>query len=247
MAEYVPIFTEDYVKEVLVKECELDEKVSLLIKQCEADVRGLKSKNKELLDKLDSVKKDKETTDKVLIEYETKVKELEDTIKKKADDNSKEFFEKQVEKLNKEHAEALAKIESERDAYKTSHLTRLKNDAISKGLNGLKFVDDNLKDAFVSLVLSRHTFEPEDIDGNQLFLNKEKKPIEDVIKEMALSDIGKSFIANGNGGGGSNGSVKTSTTGENPFKNGSLAERTKLYRENPELARKLAAEAGVKL
>lgn len=247
MAEYVPIFTKEYVTEVLGKDIELEEKVALLSQQHEADVRGLKSKNTELLSKLDSSKKDKETIEQKIAEYENQVKDLEEEIKKKADDNSKEYFEAQLAKIEKESAENLAKVESERDMYKTSHLTRLKNDAIAKGLSGLHFVDDSLKEAFVALVLSRNEFVADTIDGEQVFLNKEHKPIEDVMKEMALSDIGKSFIANGNGGGGGSGSNKPNSTKENPFKTGSLAEQSKLYRENPELAKKLAAEAGVKL
>lgn len=247
MAKYESIFTLDYVKEVLEKDCKLSDKVDLLIKQHEADTRGLKSKTEELFGKLETSKTEREGLEQKLVETETKVTELEEEFKKKADDNSKEFFEAQLAKKEKEHADELAKVIKERDDYKNSHLTRMKNDAIAKGLSGLKFVDDSLKEAFVALVLSRNEFVPDTINGELMFLNKEHKPIEDVMKEMALSETGKSFIANGNGGGGSNGSNRTAPTIDNPFKSGKLAEQTKLFRENPELARKLAAEAGIKI
>lgn len=75
-------------------------------------------------------------------------------------------------------------------------------------------------------------------------------PLADAIKLWAESDDGKPFILAGNSGGGAPGGRGGKDSGPNPFKAGStfsITEQTRIFREDPEKAKRLASEAGVSL
>ena len=76
-----------------------------------------------------------------------------------------------------------------------------------------------------------------------------EQAVSSYIKEWAASDEGKAFVA-GNNGSGARG-AGTSTTGKqpNPFKRDTLDfdEQMRLAREQPDVARRMAQEAGKKL
>ena len=62
-----------------------------------------------------------------------------------------------------------------------------------------------------ALCEKEHNFKPTEIDGSIKFLDENSKDIADVLKEMALSEKGKSYIANTVSGASSKNNVFEST------------------------------------
>ena len=236
---------------ILSGEGEVSDKVTKIIGEYNKSVLGLKEKNQNLILTEKGLKTKITELETKSGEYETQVTDLTEQLKKKVEDKSaEEFYNNQLAKEKKVFEEALAKLTAERDEFKKYKIENLKTQEIAKGIDGLKFVDKNLEKAYVALVLSENRFEPKEIDGQTVFLNDEQKLLSDVLKEYALTENGKSFIANSISGGGAKGSVKTNTGSMvNPFKREtrSLKAQNELFKTNPELARQLASEAGIKL
>ncbi len=200
------IFTNEFINEVLSKEdVELKDKVEQIIAQHNASVRGLVSKKEELLgnevklkDKLKSFETEKS-------ELLNKATELENQLKQNSPEETKKYLESQMAIKEKEWLTEKEKIVAERDKFRTSHLERLKNDAISEGIKDINFID-GLKDGFVARVLMMNNFEPKEIDGQTVFVDKNMKEIKDVMHDFALSNEGKAFIKCPFSGGGATGS-----------------------------------------
>ena len=231
-----------------------DDKVTKIISGFNAEINGLKVKNQELIGAEKKLKDSINSYETGKSDYEKQIAELTEQLKSKNDDKSKEeFYNNQLALKQKAFDEQLKKITDERDEFRKYKIENLKTQAINKGIEGLKFVDDSLKEGFIALVMANHHFEPKEIDGQTVFLDSEQKQISDVLKEFALSEKGKSFIANGITGGGSGTGTSSVSTGSivNPFKKEtrSVQKQMELYR-NPatrNLARQLAEEAGIKL
>lgn len=240
----------DFLNGIFANETDsVEAKVQQIITEYNADITGLKNKNQELIGKEKTYKQSIADYETGKANFEKQIAELSEQIKSKSDDKTKEFYEaklaKQLEDFAKEKDGYLGQI-SELNKYK---LNDIKSKAIAKGIEGIKFVDDTYKDAMIALIMSRENFEPTEIDGETLYLNKDKKLLSDVIKDYALSEMGRKFIANtiSGGGGAPNADKPLGNMSENPFKTGDLDAQMKLYKENKPLAIRLAKEAGVNL
>jgi hypothetical protein len=98
--------------------------------------------------------------------------------------------------------------------------------------------------AVEALLTSRITIEGKGKDAVVLL---DDKPIDEAMKSWASSEDGKVFVAApGNGGGGGGRGPGGGGQQNNPWKKDSLnlTEQGRIQRENPELARQLASEAG---
>lgn len=240
----------DFLNGVFANETDsVESKVQQIITEYNSDINGLKTKNQELIGKEKSYRQSISDYESGKANFEKQIADLTEQIKSKSDDKTKEYYEALLkqndEKFANEKNGLLGQI-SELNKYK---LNDIKSKAIAEGIKDVKFVDDTFKEAFLSLVLARENFEPTEIDGQTLFLNKDKKQLSDVLKEVALSELGRKFISNGISGGGGvpNANKPLGNMTENPFKTGDLDAQTKLYKENKPLAIQLAKECGIDL
>lgn len=229
------------------EEVSAEDKIKQIIAEHEADTRGLLQKRDELLGSQKKLKEQIATFEAGKAEYETKISGLEEELKKNSSEEHKKYYETQ---LADKEAQFLAKekaLTGEVDKYKGYYYKSLRDKAIEEGVKNLNFVD-GLKNGFIQLVLAKNDFEPQEIDGQLKFLNKEHHTIEEAINAFALTTEGKAYIRNASTGGGATGS-QTAYTGSvknNPWKKGSenLTEQSRLFKENPELAHRMMSEAG---
>jgi hypothetical protein len=177
----------------------------LLLEAVEADTRGLIAKRDELLKAHVDNKAEKEKLNTKIAELETKAKEMTAQLEKNNPEEYKKYYEVQAKELETKYSAEIQTVSAERDKYKESHYTRLRDDALANGLKDIQFID-GLKDGFVALALTRNQFKPSEIDGKVIFTNQENKTIEAVLHELSLSKEGKAYIKNANAGGGGGGS-----------------------------------------
>lgn len=185
-----------------------EDKISQIIAEHEADTRGLVSKRDELLGSEKKLKEQLKAFGEEKAAYDSRIAGLEEELKKSSPEEHKRYYDAQLASRTKEFNESLAKVAGERDFYKASHLKRLEDDAVSDGIKSLQFVD-GLKDGFIARVLMGNQFEPKDIDGQTVFLTKDNKTIQEVIKNFSLTPEGKAYLKNpssGSGAGSSQGS-----------------------------------------
>lgn len=242
-------FNEEFINEVLSKEdVELKDKVAQLVAQHNASVRGLISKKEELLSKEVELKEKVKGYETDYNNLLTKTTELEEQLKQNSPEETKKYLESQMAIKEKEWLSEKDKILKERDKFKTSHLERLRNDAIAEGVKDINFID-GLKDGFIARVLMMNKFDVKEIDGQTVFVDKNMKEIKDVMHDFALTNEGKAFIKCPFSGGGATGSqVNSSQTSSenNPWKAGNinLTKQCEITKNNPELAKRLMQEAG---
>lgn len=243
-------FDAEFLQNVLEKDSDtVESRVQQIITEYNADINGLKSKNQELINSEKRLKESIKGYEDSKTDFERQIADLTEQIKSKSDDKTKDYYEAQMkmqsDNFAKEKNEYLGQI-AELNKYK---LNDIKSKAISEGIKGIKFVNDTMKEAFLALAMSKENFEPTVIDGQTIFLNKDKKNMSDVLKDMALSEFGRQFVANGirGGGGAPNADKNFNGVTENPFKTGNLDEQTRLYKENRPLAIRLAKEVGIEL
>lgn len=242
------------MKGVLTKEdVSADDKVTLIMSEFNAEINGLKSKNQELIGKEKKYKSDLDAMTTKNGDFEKQISELTKQIKNSTDDKSKEeFYNNQLALKQKAFDEQIKLLMEERDTYKKYKIETLKTAEINKGIEGLKFVDDALKEGYIAVCLANNHFEPKDIDGKTVFLNDDQKQLSDVLKEFALSEKGKSFIANGNSGGGASSATQnTNGVATSTRENGKLdiSQLMQMYK-NPatkNIAKQMAVEAGLKV
>ena len=182
------------------------DKVKQIIAEHEADTRGLLQKRDELLGSEKKLKEQISAYETGKGEYERRISELDEALKKASSDENRKYYETQIADNKAKYEAEIQKLTSDRDFYKGEHLKALRNAAIEEGIKNLNFVP-GLKDGFIARVLSLNTFEPQDIDGSLKFLNKEHHTIEEAINSFALTQEGKAYIANPSTGGGARGSV----------------------------------------
>lgn len=232
------------------EETSVEDKVTQIISGYNASVNGLKTNRDKWQTEVAEQKKQLAEYVNGKAEYEKQIADLTEQINSKANNKDKEFYDSQLKLKDETFAKEKAGLLEQISTLTNYKLDIIKRNAISKGVEGIKFVDENLKQAFIQLVLARENFKPQVVGEETKFLLDNGKELSDVLKEYAISEIGKSFIANGNvGGGGGNKSSVTTPVQKNPFmkETENLDLQMKLYRENPALAKQLAKEAGIDL
>jgi hypothetical protein len=187
------------------EEVSAEDKIKQIIAEHEADTRGLVQKKDELLGKEVKLKEQIAAFEKANGEYETKISEMAEQIKKANPEAHKQFYETQLADAKAKYDAEIQKVAAERDSYKQSHFKSLRDKAIENGIKDLTFVP-GLKDGFVARVLSMNDFQPEQIEGDWKFLNKDHHTIEEALNSFALTQEGKAYIANPSTGGGARGS-----------------------------------------
>lgn len=239
--------TEEFLKQILGKEdVSIEDKIKLILAEAESEVVGLKNKNKELLDKVAKEKETLETLKQKENDYKKQVSEMQQQLEKNSPEETKKFLEAEYKAKETEILTQLQTVTQERDGYRDSHVKRLRDEEINKALDGLK-VRKEVEAGFVAVVLQEHKFDLHEIDGKSMFLDQDSKPISAVMHEFALSEKGKGYLEVPFSGGST--SKKTGTSGgadvKNPWKAGqvNLTEQCKITKENPELAKRLKAEA----
>ena len=223
------------------EEVSAEDKIKQIIAEHEADTRGLVQKKDELLGKEVKLKEQIASFDVAKGDYEKKIAELTEQLKKNNPEAHKQFYETQIADNKAKYEADLQKLSAERDFYKQSHLKSLRDKAIEAGIKDLNFVS-GLKDGFIARVLSMNEFEPQEIDGNIRFLNKDHHTIEETISAFALTQEGKAYIANPSTGGGAKGSG--SVGGGTGGKTMSREQFNELQKSDPKKASEFFREGG---
>lgn len=189
------------------EEVSAEDKIKQIIAEHEADTRGLLQKRDELLGSEKKLKEKILGYEKGIEEYNSKIANLEQMLEKasKGGESNKEYYETKLADMQKQYSSELEKASADRDYYKGLHLNALRDKAIEDGTKDLNFVP-GLKPGFIARVLAQDEFQPEDIDGKLVFLNKDHHTIEEAINSFALTQEGKAYIANPSTGGGARGS-----------------------------------------
>ena len=200
------MLNEEFLKELLGREdVSAEDKIKQIIGEAEADTRGLVQKRDQLLGSEKKLKEQLAAFETSKGDYESKIKGLQEELKNANPEAHKQFYETQMNDVKNKYEGQLNAITKERDKYKQLHLVSLRNTAIENGVKDLNFVP-GLKNGFISRVLDLNHFEPETIDGEIKFLNKDHHTIEEAINSFALTQEGKAYIANPSTGGGARGS-----------------------------------------
>ncbi len=202
----------------------------------DAEVERLKAKNTELLGKLAKARKG-EGADTG--EVERLERELEDTGGKLA------TAESDLRQVRRD----LAKVEGERDTFKTN---AAKEAEISRGM----VVDSSLTSALVEAKVAPQFLEAakallgkgvtvKENDGERTAFVGDKS-LGDFVKEWATGDAGKAFIlAPANGGGGGGGGPNGDANGSKKLNDMSESERLAMAKTNPTAWAALLAENNV--
>lgn len=217
--------------------------VKLVIDAFDADNRGLIGKRDELLANETKLKSKIAELETAGGESTKKISELTEQLKKSNPEEHKQFYEGQVKELTTKHETELAKITAERDRFQESHYTRLRDDAINAGTKDMKFLP-GLRDGFIALAMLRNQFTPKEIDGKIIFTNQENKKIEAVLHELSMSDAGKAYIQNGNGGGGAAGGGTSANGGNSAGGAGKSMTRADFDQLSPEAKMKFMTDGG---
>lgn len=202
------MLNEDFLTGVLGnEEVSVEDKIKQILGEHEADTRGLLQKRDELLGSEKKLKEKISAYEKGNEEYNTKIAELEEMLKKasKGGESNKEYYETKLADMQKQFNGQIEQLTKDRDYYLQMHLNSLRDRAIEEGTKDLNFVS-GLKQGFIARVLALNDFEPQDINGELKFLNKDHHTIEEAINSFALTPEGKAYIANPSTGGGARGS-----------------------------------------
>lgn len=226
------------------EEVSADDKIKQIISEHEADTRGLLAKRDELLGSEKKLKEKISAYEKGNEEYTSKIKGLEEMLEKAnaGDKKAEEYYNTKLADLQKNYDSQIAQLTSDRDYYLQQHLITLRDKAIDSGIKDLNFVP-GLKDGFVARVLSMYDFEPEEIDGQLRFLNKEHHTIEEAMNAFALTQEGKAYIANPSTGGGARGNG-THNSGSSGNKTMSRSAYNELQSRDPQKALEFFREGG---
>lgn len=206
-------FTNEFLKDVFSKEdVSVEDKIALIEAEHNADITGLKSKNSELLGKLDKSKKEYEELTAGKTELEGKFSKLSEELKKNNPEDLKKLLENQFAEKESLYKKQVADLTAERDTLKANDIKRLLNESIADGVKDLVFME-GLRDGFIARVMSLYQFEPKEIDGQTKFYTSDMKEVKDVMKEFSLSNEGKAYIRNPSMGGGATGSQTGGNSG----------------------------------
>ncbi len=220
-----------------------EDKVKLLMGEHEAETRGLVTNKNELLEEKKTLEgKLKAANDKAAEATATAAK-IEEELKKNAPEELQKVYASKLETTEREYKAQIEKLTADNATLKTSHYQRLFSDEIAEGIKDIPFTDDVAKKSFINNIRMEHTFEPKELNGQVVFVNKDGKTFSDIAQGYKLSDEGRHFIANQNRGGGAPGSsysgnstagVKTITREQ--FDSMGNAERTTFFKEGGKIA-----------
>ena len=193
-----------------------DDAVKLVEEQFKASNLGLIQKRDELMAEVTKQKEKITAMEIASSEANKKIGELDAQLKKNSPEENKKYYEGQLAEAKAKFEQELSGVASERDKYRESHFTRVRNDAISEATKNIKFINDSYREGFIALVEKQNQFKPVDPnnDGKIVFTNQDNKTIQAVLHEFGLSDTGKAFIQNGNQGGGAQGGINNGTPGQ---------------------------------
>jgi hypothetical protein len=199
-------FDEETLKGILSNgETSVEDKIKSLVGEHEADINSLKQKNGELIGGEKKLKEQLKTEQDKTAEAVGKAASLEEELKKNSPEETKKYFETQLSVKENEWKAQAEKYQTEIGQLKESHYARLRNDAIKEAIKEMKFLDYH-QDGFIARVMALNDFQPTEIDGKVLFVNKDTKDIGTAIHEFSLTKEGKAYIQNPATGGGAAGS-----------------------------------------
>jgi hypothetical protein len=202
-------------------------------------VEALARKNTELLN-------EKKALAQRLRDFETEKADREKALADAEEDKARKA--KDFDTIEKGYKDKLAKLEGDGYLWRSKFEALVIDRGLDEALTGAK-VNPALAKAAVALIKAEHGVELDD-QGRATITGK---PLADFVAEWSKSDTGKAFVLNSSSGGGAGGSGAgggNSGGDGNPFKSGASFNRTeqgRLLRTDPSKARRLAAEAGVKL
>jgi hypothetical protein len=200
-------------------------------------VKALAAKNAELLEELKKTRAKAREFEAAEAERQKQIADAEEEKARKAKD---------FDTIETGYKNKLQKAEAEAFTFKARYESLVIDRGLDEALAAAK-VNPALAKAAHALIKAEHGVELSD-DGRATIGGK---ALADFVGEWSKSDTGKAFVVNGNSGGGANGSGNGGggANDKNPFKAGSinLTEQGRLLRSDPQRARQLASEAGVKL
>jgi hypothetical protein len=190
-----------------------DDAVKLIEDGFKAGNLGLLGKRDELLANEIKLKEKITALETSATEANKKIGELDAQLKKNSPEENKKYYESQLSEAKTKFEQEIAGITADRDKYRESHFTRVRDDAVNEAVKDIQFID-GLRDGFISLAMARNQFTPSEVDGKTTFISQDNKTLQAVLHEQSLSKEGMAYIKNANQGGGSQG-------GQNPGAAGS--------------------------
>ena len=115
-------------------------------------------------------------------------------------------YEAKIADLDKQSKKALKEISDSRDSYKKQYLDALFSKSIEDGIKELDIIP-GLKDGFIARITSMNNFEPNEMNGKTVFLDKDNHTIGEVVNSFVMTSEGKAYIRNASSGGGAAGSA----------------------------------------
>jgi hypothetical protein len=223
-----------------------EDKAKLIMSEYEAASRGLIQKRDELLGEVTKLKERTRSAEEKAVEAEKRTARVEEELKKNSPEDMRKIYEAKIETETKKAAAEIERLKTENTGLRESHHKRLFADEISNGIKDIHFVNEAMKKAFINNIRSEHVFEHKEIDGRDVFIDKDGKTFEDVAREYRLSSEGQNFIASGSTGGGASGARSGTSAAANPWAKETLnlTEQARVLREQPALAAALKARAG---
>jgi hypothetical protein len=199
-------------------------------------VAAMAAKNAELL-------KEKKALAEKLRAFEAEKADREKALADAEEEKARKS--KDFETIEKGYQTKLQKAEAEAFTFKAKYESLIIDRGLDDALDAAK-VNPALKKAALALIKAEHGVELSE-DGKASI---EGKPLADFIAGWAKSDTGKAFISNGSSGGGAGGGGNGGGGDmPNPWKKGehfNLTKQGQLVLTNPELAKRMKAEAGVR-
>lgn len=205
------MLNEEFLKGLFEKEdVSVDDKIKSIIAEHYADTRGLVQKRDELLGNEKKLKDKISVFEKSKAESELNIANLNELLDKanKGNDVTKEQYESKLAKQDSDYKKQLKDITDNRDFYKKLHLNSLFEKAMENGVKELNIIP-GLKDGFIARVTSMNDFQPKEVDGNIVFLNKDNHTVGEVVNSFAMTNEGKAYIRNVSSGGGAQGGKQT--------------------------------------
>jgi len=187
--------------------------VKLVEESFKAENLGLLQKKDELLANEVKLKEKLTSLENAATESNKRIGELDAQLKKNSPEDTKKWYEGQLKESQTKFEQEIAGITADRDKYRESHYTRVRDDAINESLKDTKFVE-GLRDGFISIAMMRNQFKPMEVDGKTVFTNQDNKTLQAVLHELKLSSEGKAYIQNGHQGSGAQGGNNKPGTGQ---------------------------------
>lgn len=207
----------EFLKKALSGDGEVDVKVTAILTEYQVDVDGLKSNRDTILLEKNTLEAKFKALETEKSGYDTKIKELEDKIKKAGNEDTKAYFEAELKKLTETHEAKLKTLQTERDTASNEAAQYIANDEFARATKDLN-IRPELKDDLRDVLYARNKFERKVIDGEKKYLNEGSRGVRDVLSAYLQTDAGKAYLQNGSSGSGASGSGIKSGAGITPPK-----------------------------